>query len=277
MKCLQAIRTKRYRNVLLLLLFCTAVFQVNAAKAQSPNTYSISYGPNYNTRDRKATVPVGWVTPASFLYRPVCELALGIDDDVVSTSHGATGWDSGVGNLGFEAHFTPKFLGGGLNTKNGSCIAVDHPALTFDYVVTVPVPSTVESTELAHLVKATFNKPLSNGNVFVTAGANVAGVTTGGYATNAVLSANYQRNLTKNALWAGELETDLASASANGPSSAIFLIAFDRSSKNQAWLARFGSSFGVTPYAPKASPFLTVIYNGKFPTKKTHHASILRY
>ena len=85
-------------------------------------------------------MPVSWFTPANFTYQLVCELALAVDDDVVSTSNGATGWDTGVGNLGFEAHFTPKFLGGGYDTQAKHCVEQDKPALTFDYVVTVPRP-----------------------------------------------------------------------------------------------------------------------------------------
>ena len=163
MKCLQASRTKCHRYIFLLL--CTPAFYIKPAKAQSPGDYHISYGANYSTRDRKATVPVSWFTPANFTYQLVCELALAVDDDVVSTSNGATGWDTGVGNLGFEAHFTPKFLGGGYDTQAKHCVEQDKPALTFDYVVTVPVPSTVESTELAHLATATFTGPLWGGNI----------------------------------------------------------------------------------------------------------------
>lgn len=275
MKCPQASMTKCYRYTFLLL--CTPAFYVKPARAQPqhPGDYFINYGANYSTRDRKATVPVSWYTPANFTYQLVCELALAVDDDVVSTSNGATGWDTGIGNLGFEAHFTPKFLGGGYDPHAKQCLAATKPALTFDYVVTVPVPSTVESTELAHLAKATFTGSLAGGNILVTAGANVSGVTTGGYTTNAVLSSNFTRPLTRDQLWMGELETDLASASATAPSSAIFLIAFDR--LNHAWLVHFGSSFGLTPYAPKASFFVNFSYHGNLPIKKPRYASILRY
>ena len=45
--------------------------------------YTVTYGINYSSGDRKDTVFPGFVGPAAFVYRPWCRVALGIDDDLL--------------------------------------------------------------------------------------------------------------------------------------------------------------------------------------------------
>jgi len=265
-------------------LYCfwiaTGIACSNCLYAQTANSnYTITYGGNYSSADRKSTVPPGWLTPFSATYSPLCQLTFAVDDDSFVANHTTSGWATGTGNLGFEGHFTPTSLGGGIDKKTGQCYAAQHPSLRFDYVATVPVPSTQESDELSHLLKATYTHYLDAGFYFVNAGANISGVAGGGHTVNAVLSAHYQRPLPSHKTWEAIAEVDSSSSSANGPSSVIAQFSLDKSyGANDTWDLVFGTSIGVTPYAPKVSPFLTLSYNGSAaPSKPKHRASVLKY
>lgn len=222
------------------------------------------------------------IGPFSFAVRPYCVLALEADDDTFVSNKTATGRDNGTGNLAFGAHFTPKPLGGGMES-DGTCSADAKPSLRFDYVVSVPVPGTFEGTELGHQMKSTFSKPFSNakneflGALTLTGGGQISGVSSGGITSNALVSANYFCNFRptiQNNAWGAEFELDGSSASALSPSSATFQLAFDgsldrvRASEPHKWLIRFGLSTGITAYASKVSPFFTLQYSGSFKKAK---------
>jgi len=248
-----------------------------ALLAQNAGDYSITYGVNYSSADRKDTVFPSWVGPASIVYRPWCPIAVGIDDDTFVSNNSATGWNSGIGNLGFEGHLT-LWTAHGKSVKGNECLAKSNAAITFDYVATVPVSGTLEGRELVHQLKGTYNRPLSNGNFFANAGIVVSGLSSGGTTQNALLTGNYLRNLNKDGTWGVEGEVDLASSSKVGPSSAAILFAVDRTfGKQQNWALRFGTSGGLTPYAPKISPFIQFSYNGNAKPKKNKPArSVLK-
>jgi hypothetical protein len=181
---------------------------------------------------------------------------------------------NGTGDLGFEGHFT-LWTANKKPIKGNECLAKNNAAITFDYLATVPVPGTLESTELVHQFKGTYNRPLSNGNVFANVGVVSTGISSGGTTENALLSANYLRNIDKNGVWGVEGEIDLVSASKLAPSSAAVLFAFDVSlGKNQEWGIRIGTSGGLTPYAPKVSPFIQLTFNGS--TRPRGPASVLK-
>jgi hypothetical protein len=239
--------------------------------------YAITYGVNYSSGDRKDTVFPSWVGPASFVYRPWCPIAVGVDDDTFVLNNSAKGRVSGTGDLGFEGHVT-LWSGHGQTMGNGECAGKKNPAITFDYIATVPVSGTLESKELVNQFKATYNRPLASGNFFVNVGLVSTGLSSGGTTQNALLSGNYLRNLDETGTWAVEGEVDLQSASKLAPSSAALLFAGDASlGKHQQWGVRFGASLGLTPYAPKVSPFIQVSYNGNLkPKRKQLPQSVLR-
>ena len=269
---LRAVRVKRglYIGILVLTWVSPFFAQTNAGD------YAITYGVNYSSGDRKSTIFPSWVGPASFVYRPWCRVALGIDDDTFVSNNSATGWNNGTGDLGFEGHLT-IWNAHNQAVNSGDCAAKSNAAITVDYLATVPVSGTLESTELVHQTKGTYNRPLTNGNFFANAGIVVTGLSSGGTTQNALVTANYLRNLNKDGSWGAEGEVDLQSSSKVGPSSASVLFAFDRAlGKNQNWGIRFGTSVGVTPYAPKVSPFFQLSYNGSFKPKKKLTPSVLR-
>jgi hypothetical protein len=231
------------------------------------NDYSLTYGANYSSRDRKRTMEPSTVIPGSFTYRPLCSILLGIDDDSLVFNKTPTSIDKGTGNLGFEGHWT---FWRGFRDINGECAAKKLSSLRLDYVATVPVPGTLEGTELVHQIKTTYSHPtLDAGRLLsllsINAGLNVSGITTGGNTVNALATGNYTRYFHAGGAWGFEAEVDLASRSKLGPSSAIAIVAIDGAfDKDQVWGIRFGSSFGLTLYAPKFSPFLQLSYNGNF-------------
>lgn len=260
---------------------CKALFSllamlgsIGTAIAQSNGgDYAVTYGVNYSSADRKKTSPPNFIGPASVAYRATCYLMLGTDDDTFVSNKNAPGWATGIGDLGFEAHL--RVWNYGKDSK-GKCLAGTAISWNVDYVVTVPVGATLESKELAHQTKLTFNKPFMDGsgnptaNFFANAGLNSAGLSTGGTTQNALVTANYLRYFHPGGAWGGEAELDLQSASKKAPSSAAVLLAFDGAlDKAQKWGIRFGSSFGVTPYAPKVSPFVQITYSGSLKKSNT--------
>lgn len=228
----------------------------------------VIYGANYSSGDRKDTIFPGWVGPLSIAYRLWCPLSLGVDDDTFVVNNANAPKKSGTGDLGFEGHFT--VWTGHSNSVNGmDCPAKNNWALTVDYIATVPVSGTLENTELMNQFKVTYNRPLTNGNFYVNAGLVSSGISSGGTTQNALMSANYLRNLNKSGTWGVEGEVDLQSASKLNPSSASLLVAFDATlGKSQLWTVRFGTSGGLTPYAPKVSPFIQLIYSGSLKRKQ---------
>lgn len=249
----------------------TLLAQINAGD------FAATYGVNYSSGDRKGTIFPGFVGPASFVYRPWCRVAVGVDDDTFVANHSAAGITSGTGDLGFEGHLT-LWTSHRQPVKPGECRARKNPAITIDYLSTVPVPGTLESKELVHQFKATYNHPLAHGNLFVNAGAVSANLSSGGSTQSALFTANLQRYLDAKGRWAVEGETDLQSSSKLGPSSASALFAFDVAlGKNQEWGLRFGAAGGLTPYAPKLSPFLQLSYFGSLkPKREKAPASVLK-
>ncbi len=260
---------------------CASVLALSFGTALLAQTnagdYAATYGVNYSSGDRKETIFPGFVGPASFLYRPWCRVAVGIDDDTFVLNNSATGRMSGTGDLGFEGHLT-LWTSHSQSVKPSECPAKKNSAVTFDYISTVPVPGALESKELVHQFKATYNRPLANGNFFANAGVVSAGLSSGGTTQNALLTANYLRSLDANGRWAVEGETDLQSSSKPGPSSASLLFAIDVAlGKNQEWGLRFGASGGLTPYAPKISPFLQLSFYGNLkPKRNKAPASVLK-
>lgn len=239
--------------------------------------FAATYGVNYSSGDRKGTIFPGFVGPASFLYRPWCRVAVGVDDDTFVANHSATGIMSGTGDLGFEGHLT-LWTSHSQPVKPGECRAGKNSAIAIDYVSTVPVPGALESKELVHQFKATYNRPLAHGNFFVNAGAISADLSAGGTTQSALFTANYLRYLDAKGTCAVEGETDLQSSSKLGPSSASALFAFDVAlGKNHEWGLRLGAAGGLTPYAPKISPFLQLSYLGSLkPKREKAPASVLK-
>jgi hypothetical protein len=248
---------------------------IGSASAQTnEGDYSITYGVNYSAADRKDTAFPGFVGPASLAYRPKCFLMLGADDDTFVSNKTATGRATGIGDLAFEAHLRFWNFHG---DNQGSCEAGTKLSWNLDYVVTVPVGTTLESKELVHQTKLTFNRPLDGkrGNFFANAGVNSAGLSGGGTTQNALASANYLRYFQPGGAWGGEAELDLQSKSKIAPSSAVVLLAIDGAlDKAQKWSIRFGSSFGVTPYSPKVSPFIQISFNGNLKGSNNAPASV---
>lgn len=255
----------RMRNTAIVLFFLVESVVTVVAQAPNMNDYAITYGVNYSSADRKKTQQPSVVGPASAVYRVTCYLLLGADDDTFVSNKTATGRDTGIGDLAFEAHL--RFWNYG-NDGHGNCDAGKKISWTLDYVVTVPVGATLESTELVHQTKVSVNKPyLVDGklkaDLFANAGLTSAGLSTGGSTQNALASANYARYVHPGGNWGGEVEMDLQSASKKAPSSAVVLFAIDGAfDKAGTWGLRFGTSIGVTPYAPKVSPFIQITYNG---------------
>ncbi|HKW31719.1 MAG TPA: hypothetical protein VJN92_01860 [Candidatus Acidoferrum sp.] len=249
----------------------TLLAQINAGD------FAAIYGVNYSSGDRKGTIFPGFVGPTAFVYRPWCRMAVGIDDDTFVSNHSTTGIISGTGDLGFEGHLT-LWTSHSQSVKPSECPAKKNSAFTIDYVSTVPVPGALESKELVHQFKATYNHPLSDGDFFANAGIVSAGLSSGGTTQSALLTANYLRNLDTSGTWAVEGETDLQSSSKLGPSSASVLFAIDVAlGKNQEWGLRFGAAGGLTPYSPKISPFLQLSYLGSLkPKREKAPASVLK-
>jgi hypothetical protein len=230
----------------------------------NPGDIVAMYGVNYSSADRKQTLQPGLVGPAAFGYRPNCRVMVGIDDDTFVSNKTATGRDSGTGNLGFEGHLT-LWRGYSL-LGEGKCAAGKLTSLTLDYIATVPVPGTLEGTELNHLTKLTWNRPLGGGdtgNVFADVGFNVQKVPKDGTGVNAVASVNYLRLFKPGGAWDAVAEVDFTSPSKLGPTSVAMLYGIDGTfDKNQTWTFRIGASSGLTPYAPIISPFIQIFYNG---------------
>jgi hypothetical protein len=164
-----------------------------------------------------------------------------------------------------EGHLT--LWHGGLSLNN-NCASSTRASLTVDETVTIPVPGTLESTEVGTQTKLTYQLPVLNplaqhvDKWTVGGGFNVNGVAAGGRTENAIGSVNYTHNFQPDGAWACELETDLASSNKLGPSSAILQFAIDGAlDKDQKWGIRFGASVGITPYAPKISPFFQLTYS----------------
>jgi hypothetical protein len=256
------------------------VMAVSAALALSASSlfgqsnegdYSVTYGWNYSSVDRKQTIDPSNLIPGSFAYRPICSILLAVDDDSFVSNKAATSYENGTGNLGLEAHWT---FWRGFRDINGDCAASKRSSLRLDYIASVPVHNTLESTELGHQIKVTYARPTSTAAglvsiLTVNAGANVSGLATGGNTVNALATGNYYRNFHAGGAWAFEGEADLSSHSRLGPSSAAVLIAFDGSlGRAQVWGIRFGSTFGITPYAPKFSPFVQINFSGSFKPKE---------
>jgi hypothetical protein len=240
----------------------------SAAMAQTnASEYSVSYGINYSSADRKHTIFPGFVGPASFIYRPWCAIAIGLDDDTFVSNKSSTGRSNGTGDLGFEAHIT-MWAGRSNAVSTGDCRAGSNSSVKVDYIVTVPVPGTLEYTELVHQVKLSYNRPWGLGDLFVNVGIVISGLSSGGTTQNALASANYSRSFRKGSVWMWEAEADLQSASKVAPSSVSPLLALDASfGKNQAWTLRFGASPGITPYAPKITPFVQINFAGSMKRK----------
>lgn len=244
----------------MMVLVLTAV-----AKGQSPGDFSITYGTNYSSADRKQTMQPQFIGPASILYRANCRFVFGLDDDTFISNKTASGYDSGTGDVGLEGHITLWRGGLGLHDR---CVLSTRTSLRFDDILTVPVSGTLESTEVVNQAKLTLLRPFLNplaqqlAILTVSGGANVSGVSSGGTTANGLASANYYRNFHPDGAWAYEGEVDLASANKLGPSSVVALVAIDGALGNsQTWLIRFGTSFGVTPYAPKVSPFVQITFS----------------
>jgi hypothetical protein len=248
----------------------TALFTLALPGQSNVNDFSVAYGANYSSWDRKHTAGPSTVVPGSFTYRPTCSLLLGIDDDSLVANNTPTSTDAGTGDLGFEAHWT---FWRGFRDINGDCAAAKQASLRLDYLVTVPVHNTLEGSELAHQIKSTYIRPHSNSTglvseFFINAGVNISGIMTGGNTVWALASGNYYRNFHAGGAWGFEGEADLASHSQLTPSSAVLLVAIDGAlGKAQAWGIRLGSSFGLTPYAPKFSPFVQLSYSGNLRSK----------
>jgi hypothetical protein len=235
------------------------------AQAQSPGDFSVTYGPNYSSADRKDTMKPSWVAPLAVLYRINCRYMVGADDDTFLVNKTTPGYQWGHGDPAVEGHITLWNGGVGLY---GKCLESIRPSLRFDDVITIPVSGTLESTKVVNQSKLTFLRPTITAlgqqlaTLTVVAGASVAGVSSGGTTANALGSANYTRNFHPDGAWAWESEVDLASANALSPSSAAVLFAIDGSlNQSQTWLIRFGTSMGLTPYAPKVSPFVQFIFS----------------
>ncbi|MGB8521614.1 MAG: hypothetical protein WCD43_01490 [Candidatus Acidiferrales bacterium] len=247
-------------------VWSATVFILSAvAKGQSPGDFSITYGTNYSSADRKQTVQPGFIGPASILYRANCRFMFGLDDDTFISNKTTSGYDSGTGDVGLEGHVTLWRGGLGLHDK---CVESTRTSLRFDDILTVPVSGTLESTEVVDQLKLTLLRPFLNplaqqlAILTVSGGSNVSGVSSGGTTANGVASANYYRNFHPDGAWAYEGEVDFASADKLGPSSVVALVAIDGAlNKSQTWLIRFGTSFGVTPYAPKVSPFVQITFS----------------
>lgn len=268
-------------------LVVVLLFSATLTAQQDPWQFVASYSGNYSSADRKNTLTPSVVAPFSFSFRPTCLLALGIDSDTIVSNKTSTGYSTGVGNLGFEAHFT--FVNGGEEADK-TCSADLKQSARIDYIVTVPVPGTLESSELGHQIKLTYSKPFIRGNDFLGAltasgGGQINGISSGGTTSNAIASVNYFYNwFPKNALspWGNEVEVDLASASKLGPSSVIAVLAIDGAldratqQRPHRWLIRFGLSLGITPYAPKVSPFFTLQYAGSFKKSAVAPSSVLK-
>src|ERR1017187_3614362 len=127
--------------------------------AQSPGDFSITYGVNYSTADRKGTAQPGIIGPASVLYRPNCRWMFGADDDTFVTNKTATGSMSGTGDLAFEGHLTLWHGGLSLHDK---CASSTRASIRLDEITTVPVAGTLESTEVASQTKLTWLLPVLN-------------------------------------------------------------------------------------------------------------------
>jgi hypothetical protein len=258
------------RKIYAITLFVVALMWSGALCAQSNiNDFSITDGPNYSSADRKSTVPAQWLVPGNFSYRPTCWLMLGVDDDSFVSNKAQSGWDSGTGNLGFEAHVRMP-IWGPAKAGDGTCTAVSNKSLRVDYIATVPVPGTLESTELGNQIKGTFNLPTPRGDdLLVSVGINILGLSGGGHTEGAIATANYYRAFKDKGLWGWEGEVDLGSATKLGPSSVSVLFAVDGPlNHSQSLSIRFGTAVGVTPYAPKISPFIQFTYLGHFGRKR---------
>jgi hypothetical protein len=251
---------------LLIFVWIAVFFMLSGvARGQSPGDFSVTYGINYSSADRDQTVQPGFIGPLSMLYRVNCRFMFGLDDDTFLVNKMSSGYDAGTGNVGLEAHITVWRGGLGLYDK---CVESTRTSLRFDDVLTVPVSGTLESTAVADQLKLTLLHPILNplaqllATLTVSGGANVSGVSSGGTTTNGVASANYYRNFHPDGVWAWEGEVDVASRNKLGPSSVVALVAIDGAlDKSQMWLIRFGTSFGVTPYAPKVSPFVQITFS----------------
>jgi hypothetical protein len=237
----------------------------NGWSQTNPGDIVAMYSVNYSSADRKQTLQPGFVGPAFFTYRPNCRVMAGIDDDTFVSNKTATGRVTGTGDLGFEGHLT--LWRGYPMLGDGKCAAGKLASLTLDYIATVPVPGTLEGTELNHLTKLTWNRPLGGGdtgNVFADVGFNVQKVPQAGTAINAVASVNYLRFFKPGGAWDAFAEVDFTSPSKLGPTAVAILYGIDGTfDKNQTWTFRIGASSGLTPYAPKVSPFIQIFYNGK--------------
>jgi len=228
-----------------------------------PGDIVATYGVNYSSADRKQTMPPGFVGPAAFSYRINCRVMVGIDDDTFVSNKTPTGRETGIGDLGFEGHFTLwrgyRLLG------DGECASGKLTSLTLDYIATVPTPGTLEVTELNHLTTLTWNHPLGGGaagNVFADGGFNVQKVPKEATGINAAASAGYLRYF-KPGGWDASVEVDFMSPSKLGPTSVAILYGIDGAfDKNQTWTFHIGASSGLTPYTPKVSPFIQISYSG---------------
>lgn len=248
------------RTLVLLLLVSPASWAQN-----NGGEFVALYGGTYSSTDRHKTSDPSTIGPASFLYRWNCRALTGLYQDTYVVNHTSAGRQAHTGNVTVEGQWT--ILGAGEDAK-GKCLAGLRPSWRLDYQANIPVPNTLEYPGLDHQMELTWNRPVVDAGEKVKSvwllygGGNVLDDGNGGWARNGIGGVNYFRAFHPGSSRGFELETDYVSASSVAPSSLVVLAAFDTSIGDH-WGIRLGSSFGVTPYAPKFGPFLQVSFTGE--------------